>query len=469
MLQKNLEAINLGLESFAQNLTAQGVPVVHVDWKPPAGGNDILIRTLSKMKAPSLAEKIEKANKKALDRMMDAHPVVTGVGLAKDLIPGMTSTMLLHAGPPITYDRMAGPVKGAIWGCLMYEGLAKNVEEAQKLAESGKIQYEPCHHHSAVGPMAGLISPSFLVYEVENTNGGNKAYSGLNEGRGKVLRMGAYSEEVLDRLHWMNEVMGPVLDKAIKYLGGIDIRALLGKALHMGDDGHNRLDACSVLFTTMLAPAVVKVCDDKEETEKIIKFLADNALSILNPVMAAAKTMADAAANVEYSTVVTTMARNGTDFGIRVSGIGDKWFTAPAPIVKALYFPGFSEKDANPDIGDSVITETAGFGGFAMASAPAIVTFISGTAKDAVSTTMDMYEITDGEHKFLTIPYLDFRGTPTGIDIRKVVDKGIAPRVNTGVAHKDPGVGQVGAGVVSAPMKIFEDAIVAFTEKYQSN
>jgi hypothetical protein len=389
--------------------------------------------------------------------------------MAKDLIPGMTSTMLLHAGPPITYERMAGPVKGAIWGCLMYEGLAKNVEEAQKLATSGKIQYDPCHHHSSVGPMAGLISPSFLVYEVVNTNGGNKAYSGLNEGRGKVLRMGAYSEEVLDRLHWMNEVMGPILDKAIKYLGGIDIRALLGKALHMGDDGHNRLDACSVLFTTILAPAVVKVCEDKEETEKIIKFLADNALSILNPVMAAAKTMADAAANVEYSTVVTTMARNGTDFGIRVSGLGDKWFTAPAPIVKALYFPGFSEKDANPDIGDSVITETAGFGGFAMASAPAIVTFISGTAKDAVSTTMDMYEITDAEHKFLTIPYLDFRGTPTGIDIRKVVDKGIAPRVNTGVAHKDPGVGQVGAGVVSAPMKIFEDAIVAFTEKYQSN
>jgi succinyl-CoA synthetase alpha subunit len=469
MLRKDLEAINLGLESFAQNLTAQGIPVVHVDWKPPAGGNDVLIRTLSKMKAPSLAAKIEKANKEALDRMMEAHPVVTGVGMAKDLIPGMTSTMLLHAGPPITYERMAGPVKGAIWGCLMYEGLAKNVEEAQKLATSGKIQYDPCHHHSSVGPMAGLISPSFLVYEVVNTNGGNKAYSGLNEGRGKVLRMGAYSEEVLDRLHWMNEVMGPILDKAIKYLGGIDIRALLGKALHMGDDGHNRLDACSVLFTTILAPAVVKVCEDKEETEKIIKFLADNALSILNPVMAAAKTMADAAANVEYSTVVTTMARNGTDFGIRVSGLGDKWFTAPAPIVKALYFPGFSEKDANPDIGDSVITETAGFGGFAMASAPAIVTFISGTAKDAVSTTMDMYEITDAEHKFLTIPYLDFRGTPTGIDIRKVVDKGIAPRVNTGVAHKDPGVGQVGAGVVSAPMKIFEDAIVAFTEKYQSN
>ena len=466
MLRKDLQAINIGLESFAQNLTAQGVPVVHVDWKPPAGGNDVLIRTLRKMKEPTLAAKIEKANKEALDLMMEAHPVITGVGLAKDLIPGMESNLLIHAGPPITYDRMAGPVKGAIWGCLMYEGLAKNIDEAKHLAESGKIKYAPCHHHASVGPMAGLISPSFMVYEVENTNGGNKAYSGLNEGRGKVLRMGAYSDDVLAKLHWMNEVMGPVLDKAIKYLGGVDVRALLGKALHMGDDGHNRLDACSVLYTTALAPAIVKVCDDKEQTEKIIKFLADNALSILNPVMAAAKTMTDAAAGIDYSTIVTTMARNGTDFGIRVSGMGDHWFTGPAGMVKALYFPGFTEKDANPDIGDSVITETAGFGGFAMASAPAIVTFISGTAKDAVGTTMDMYEITAGEHKYLTIPYLDFRGTPTGVDIRKVVDKGIAPRVNTGVAHKDPGVGQVGAGVVSAPMNMFEDAITAFTEKY---
>ena len=466
MLRKDLNAINLGLESFAQNLTAQNVPVVHVDWKPPAGGNDVLIRTLSKMKEPKLAAKIASANEEALKRMMEAQTIITGVGLAKDLIPGMKSDMLIHAGPPISYDRMAGPVKGAIWGCLLYEGLAKDIDEAKKLAESGKIKYEPCHHHNSVGPMAGLIAPSFMVYEVVNKNGGNKAYSGLNEGRGKVLRMGAYSEEVLAKLHWMNEVMGPVLDKAIKYLGGIDVRAMLAKALHMGDDGHNRLDACSILFTTTLAPAVVAVCDDKDQAEKIIKFLADNALSILNPVMAAAKTMADAAAGIEYSTVVTTMARNGTDFGIRVSGMGDNWFVAPSPIVKALYFPGFTEKDANPDIGDSVITETAGFGGFAMAAAPALVSFIGGTAKDATATTFDMYEITGGEHKFFTIPALDFRGTPTGVDIRKVVDKGITPRVNTGVAHKDPGVGQVGAGVVSAPMQMFEQAVIAFTEKY---
>jgi hypothetical protein len=412
---------------------------------------------------------IEKANKLAVERIMDSRPFVTGVGRAKDLIPGMKSNLFLHAGPPITYDRMAGPVKGAIWGCLMYEGMAKNIDEAQKLASSNKIEYAPCHHYQSAGPMAGLISPSFMVYEVENKTFGNKAYSGLNEGRGKVLRMGAYSQDVLDKLRFMNDNMGPILDKAIKDVGGVDIRALLAKALHMGDDGHNRLDACSVLFTKELAPAIAKVCDDRQQAYDIIKFLGDNALSILNPVMAGAKAMTDAAANIEGSTIVTTMARNGTDFGIRVSGMGDQWFIAPSPIVKALYFPGFTEKDANPDIGDSVITETAGFGGFAMAAAPALVTFIGGTAKDATATTMDMYEITYAEHKALTIPYLDFRGTPTGVDIRKVVEKGITPRVNTGVAHKDPGVGQVGAGVVSAPMKCFEDALIAYADKYGFN
>jgi hypothetical protein len=409
---------------------------------------------------------IEKANAQTVERMMEARPVVVGVAKALDVIPGMRKNMFLHAGPPITYDRMAGPVKGAIVGALLFEGTAKDEEEAWEIAKSGKIDFEPCHHHSAVGPMAGLISPSMLVYIVENKTHGNKAYSGLNEGRGKVLRMGAYSPEVLSRLKWMNEVLGPVLNDSFQLSGGLDIRNLVSKALHMGDDGHNRLDACSILYTTIMAPHIVKVAKDANTASEILKFLGENALSILNPVMAACKTMTDAGHNIEGSTIVTVMARNGTDFGIRVSGLGDRWFTGPAGMVKALYFPGFTEKDANPDIGDSTITETAGIGGFAMAAAPAIVTFINGTPKDAINTTLDMYEITYCEHKYFTIPALDFRGTPTGIDIRKVVEKGMLPRVNTGVAHKDPGIGQVGAGVVTPPANIFEDALVAFAEKY---
>lgn len=409
---------------------------------------------------------IEKANAAVVVRMMEARPLVTGVAKALDVIPGMKENLLLHAGPPVTWERMAGPMKGAMVGALMFEGQAKSWEEAEGMLTSGKVTFEPCHHHSCTGPMAGVISPSMLVYIVENKTHGNKAYSNLNEGRGKVLRMGAYSPDVLERMHWINEVYGPLVGKALELMGGLDLRLLLGKALHMGDDGHNRLDAASLFYTTLLAPSVVSAASNAETAAEVIRFMGDNALTTLNQTMAGCKTMTDAGHNVEGSTIVTVMARNGTDFGIRVSGLGDQWFTGPAGHVKALYFPGFSEKDANPDIGDSTITETAGIGGFAMAAAPAIVTFISGKPQDAIDTTLDMYEITYAEHKYFTIPALDFRGTPTGIDIRKVIEKGILPRVNTGVAHKDPGVGQVGAGVVTPPANIFEEALIAFAQKY---
>lgn len=409
---------------------------------------------------------IEQANRTTVERMMEARPVLVGLGRARDVIPGMRDNLLLHAGPPIAWERMAGPMKGAAVGCLILEGRAKGWDDAEALIRSGAIEFEPCHHHSAVGPMAGLISPSMMVYIVENQTHGNRAYSGVNEGRGKVLRMGAYSKEVLERLRWLNDVLAPVVHDALQLCGGIDLRSLIAQALHMGDDCHNRMIAASLLFLKALDPYIVKAAPNADVASDILRTLGDNPLAVLNPVMAACKTMADAGHNVEGSTIVTTMARNGTDFGLRVSGLGDRWFTAPAGIVKALYFPGFTEKDANPDIGDSTITETAGIGGFAMAAAPAIVTFVGGTARDAVKTTLDMYEITYTEHKYFTMPPLDFRGTPTGIDIRKVVEKGIPPRVNTGVAHREPGIGQVGAGIVTAPMSAFEDALVAYAEEY---
>jgi hypothetical protein len=409
---------------------------------------------------------IEKANTEATQRMMEARPVVVGMGKAIDVIPGMRENLLLHAGPPITWERASGPMQGAITGALIFEGKAKNEADAQTLVESGEIELEPCHHHQSVGPMAGVICPSMSVYILENLTHGNKSFSNLNEGYGKVLRYGAYSEEVLERLRWMEKVMAPVLGKAIEMSGGIDIRVLLAEALHMGDEGHNRNKAGSVLFTKNLAPYIVKATDDSEVAAEIIQTLGDNALSVLNPVMAACKAMVDTAHNIEGSTIVSVMARNGTDFGIRVSGLGDRWFTAPVAVPQGLYFPGFTAEDSSGDIGDSTITETAGIGGFAMASAPAIVTFVSGTPRDAINATLEMYEICFTEHKYFTIPPLDFRGTPTGIDIRKVIEKGITPRVNTGIAHKEAGVGQVGAGLVRPPMAMFEEALVAYAEKY---
>lgn len=410
---------------------------------------------------------IERANQIVVDRMMAARPILRTVARARDVIPGMHDALLLHAGPPLAWAHASGPLRGAWIGACIFEGWARDADEAAQLLAAGQIACAPCHHHAAVGPMAGVISPSMMVYVVENVTQGNRTFSNLNEGYGKVLRYGAYSEEVLARLRWMNEVMGPVLAAALALSeDGIDLRALLAESLHMGDEGHNRNKAGSILYTARLAPLIVRAAPDAETAAAVIKFLADNALSVLNPVMAACKAMADAGHGVAGSTIMTVMARNGTELGIRVSGLGDRWFTGPAGQPDGLYFPGFTAADANRDIGDSTITETAGIGAFAMAAAPAIVTFISGTPQDALNATLEMYEITTAEHTAFTIPALGFRGTPVGVDIRKVVELGITPRINTGIAHKDAGVGQVGAGLTRPPMNVFEDALIAFAETY---
>ena len=409
---------------------------------------------------------IETANRTAVERMMAARPMLTGLAPARSVIPDMKDNLILHAGPPIKWERMSGPLRGAVIGALLYEGLTKDEKGAVAMVEAGEVEFAPCHHHGAAGPMAGVISASMEVYVIENPTHGNQGYSTLNEGYGKVLRYGAYSEEVLEKLRWMNGSMGPLLKKALEQTEGLDIRALLAEALHMGDEGHNRNKAGSLLFLKLLSPLIAKVAKEEALEAEVLQFLGDNALSVLNPVMAGCKAMADAAHGVEGSTVVTALARNGTDFGMRVSGLGDDWFTAPAEIPNGLYFPGFSSEDANADIGDSTITETAGIGGFAMAAAPAIVAFVSGTPQDAINATLEMYEITVAEHDHFTIPPLDFRGTPTGIDIRKVVELGTTPRINTGIAHKEAGVGQVGAGLVRPPKAIFEEALIAYAGRY---
>jgi hypothetical protein len=409
---------------------------------------------------------IDQANATAVGRMMDSRPILRGVAVARDVIPGMDPNLLLHAGPPIGWDRMSGPLRGAVVGALIFEGRASDEASAVALAQSGEIRLEPCHDHDSVGPMAGVISPSMAVYLLEDVTHQRRTFSNLNEGYGKVLRYGAFSEEVLRRLRWMNETLGPTIGEALAGGEGLDLRATMAEALHMGDEGHNRNKAGSLLFLRFLAPRIARLPLAEDTKAEVLQFIGENALSILNPVMAACKAMTLAGHAIEGSTVVTVMARNGTDFGIRVSGLGDAWFTAPAAVPDGLYFPGFSAVDANPDIGDSAITETAGIGGFAMATAPAIVTFVGGSPKDAMNATLEMYEITVGEHKIFTMPALDFRGTPTGIDIRKVVELGITPRINTGIAHRQPGVGQVGAGLVRPPMEIFQDALVAFAERY---
>lgn len=409
---------------------------------------------------------IDQANQEVVSRILAGQPVLVDVRPAAEAIPGMRPTLVLHAGPPITWERMSGPLRGAVIGALLYEGLARDEAEAARLAASGEITFAPCHHHGAVGPMAGVTTASMQVYVVENRAFGNRACSTLNEGYGRVLRYGAYGPEVLERLRWLNGTVGPALGEALRRLGGLDMKSLIAQQLTMGDEGHNRNKAGSALLARLLAPALAEGRLARDDLARVLRYLADNDLAVLNPVMAACKALLDPAHGVPHSTLVTAMARNGTDFGIRVSGLGDRWFTAPAEVPVGLFFPGFSQADANPDIGDSTITESAGIGAFAMAAAPAIVQFVGGTPQMAMEATLEMYEITVAENPAWAIPALDFRGVPTGIDIRKVVRTGITPRVNTGIAHREPGVGQVGAGLVRPPMACFEAALEAAAEVF---
>jgi hypothetical protein len=408
---------------------------------------------------------IDAANQEALRRLLAGEPHLVDVIPASQAIAGLADRTILHAGPPISWDRMCGPLRGAIMGIAVFEGWAADLDDAASKAAAGAFAFHPNHDFGAVGPMTGMTTKSQPVMVVENKTFGNRAYCAVNEGLGKVMRFGGNDAAVLDRLRWMRDVLGPALGRALRKSGGVPLKPLIARGLTMGDEMHQRNVACSSLLLRLLAPLLAQTANGNEELAACLAFVGGNDQFFLNVAMATAKALTDPARDIAGSSVVTAMSRNGTDFGIRVAGTGDRWFTAPVEMPVGIYFPGFSERDANPDIGDSAIVETVGLGGFAMAAAPAVVGYVgAGRASQAAAFTRAMAEITVGTNPAWTIPAMDFAGVPTGIDIRLVVETGLAPTINTGIAHREPGVGQVGAGIVKAPLKCFEDALVAFAQ-----
>jgi hypothetical protein len=411
-------------------------------------------------------ERIETANTEALRRMLAADPVLVDVVPAADAIPSLKERMILHAGPPIEWDRMCGPMRGAVTGIAVFEGWAPDLETAAEMAADGAFEFHPNHHFDAVGPMTGMTTLSQPLMVVENQAFGNRAYCAVNEGLGKVMRFGGNDAEVLDRLRWIRDVLGPAMGKALRSTDGVELKSLVARGLTMGDEMHQRNVACSGLTLRALAAAMAATAEDTRALSTALAFMAGNDQFFLNIAMAMGKAIMDPVRDIDASSVVTAMCRNGTDFGIRVSGTGDTWFTAPVEMPEGLYFPGFTEADANPDMGDSTIVETIGLGGFAMGASPAVAGFVgAGAASDAANFTRTMGEITLGENPEWTIPALDYLGVPTAIDIRLVVETGLVPTINTGIAHREPGVGQVGAGVVRAPMACFTAALRALAEK----
>ena len=411
-------------------------------------------------------EKIEAANRQALERMLSGTPVLIDVVPAHEAIPELRDKMILHAGPPIGWERMCGPMRGAIAGIAVFEGWATDLAEAERMAGDGAFDFHPNHHFDAVGPMTGMTTLNQPMLVVENQTYGNKAYCAVNEGLGKVMRFGGNDAEVLDRLRWLRDAFGPVLGGALRHMGGLPLKDIAARGLSMGDEMHQRNVGCSSLLLRAIAPALAETVSNSAVLSKALAFMGGNDQFFLNIAMVMGKAIMDPVRDIEGSSIVTAMSRNGTDFGILVSGTGDEWFTAPVEMPEGLYFPGFTADDANPDMGDSTIVETIGLGGFAMAAAPAVAGFVgAGAATEAALTTRAMAEITLAENPEWTIPALDYQGVPTGIDIRLVIETGIVPTINTGIAHKKPGVGQVGAGVVKAPMACFEQALYALADR----
>ena len=452
-----MRAVNIGLAGFADPLRDGGATVAPLDWRPPAAGDrdlGLLVARLADDDVDPLGGRVAAANAQAVERILGAQPTLVDIRPAGEAIPGLGGRTVLHSGPPIEFAEMCGPVQGAIIGAAIFEGWAGTPEEARALAARGGITLAPCHDRGAVGPMAGVVSPSMPVVEVENRERGNRAFATLNEGLGKVLRFGAYDESVLQRLRWFRDTLGPALGRAVREYGPVDLRSITAQALQMGDEGHNRNVAATSLFTRTLAPALVQTAQVAIAAD-VLAFLRGNDHFFLNLSMAACKSAMDAAHGIEGSTVVTAMARNGVRFGIRLSGTGETWFEAPVGVPDGLYFPGYGPDDANPDLGDSAITETSGIGGFAMAAAPAIVRFVGGTAEDALDLTRQMYRITLARNGGYALPALGFAGTPTGIDARLVVETGVQPVINTGIAHREAGIGQIGAGIARAPLECF--------------
>ncbi len=450
--------VTAGADLFADAVAAQAVDVTRVDWRPPMPGTEADL-------AAVVADPLRRdANERALAAMLDVTANLVDVAPASELL-GLEPGQFLHAGPPIEWARASGPLRGALMGGAALEGLVEDPESAVPLFEAGtSVQLEPCHHRAAVGPMAGVVTPSMWMFVLEDPKTGRRTHCSLNEGLGKVLRYGAYSPEVLTRLRWMRDVLGPLLQQAVRATGPVDVTGILTQMLQMGDEAHNRNRAGTLMLLRDLSPAMVTSGMDTTDIAESLRFIGGNDHFFLNLAMPACKLALDAARGTEGSTMVVAMARNGTDFGIQVAGTGDEWFTGPAQVAEGLYLGDYGPDDANPDIGDSAITETAGIGGFAMATAPAIVRLVGGSVPDALATTRRMHEITLGENPRWTVPVLEFQGVPSGIDVTRVCRTGILPQINTGMAGKQAGVGQVGAGLVTPPAEIFPQALARLAE-----
>lgn len=457
-----VEVVNLGLPLFADAVREQGRPVVDVDWRIPAEGRADLLTALRHLYGRRAAA-IDVANAEVTRRLDTGAPKLTGITAALEALPAIDDRTIVHCGPAIAWDRVADPLRRSIRAAIMAEGWAHDPEAAGALVARGEVRLEPANHHAAVVPMASALGPSAPVFVVNNEEGGTRAYSGINQGPGEVAWFGRETPAAVERLVFLQEVVAPSLRAVLRETGPLDLFSMAAQGLQMGDDMHMRTQATTNLLIRALLPHLMTL--EHPGKTALGHYFASNHLFFLNLAMAGAKSLALWAEQVEGSSIVTTMSRNGTTYGIRLPG-SDRWFvTQSPPIEHAIYYAGQGPETSAPDIGDSAILELVGLGGAAAAASPAVASFVGGTMRDAVASTEDMDRICAARSSRFKLPMLDFRGSPLGVDVRKVVELGITPKVNTGILHVSDGSGQVGAGVAQAPIACFQEALLALDRR----
>ena len=459
-LPRDVEVVNVGLPMFADAVADQGVPVQHVDWRPPAGGDPDLVRALTTVHGRRSAG-IDAANAEVVRRLDTGVPLLVTVAAAADVVPGMADRTLLHCGPAIEWDRVCDPLRRSMRAAAVAEGWAPDVTAADALLDAGEIALEPANHHDTVVPMASAIGASAPVLVVENPGDGDgapyRAYAPINQGPGETAWFGRDTDAAVERLRLLRDVAGPAIARILEAAGPLDVLGLAAQGVAMGDDLHMRTQAATNLVTRTWLPHIAALPD--AQREPFARFLGGNHLFYLTLAMAAARSLTAWAGEVPGSSIVTTMARNGTTFGVRLSG-SERWYVTDAPAVgEALYWSGYGPDDAAPDIGDSAVLELTGLGGPAAGNSPSVAAFLGGTMADAAAATEGFRRICAGTSSRFLLPAMGFTGTPLGVDLRRVVESGVTPKVTTGILAAHGGTGQVGAGVATAPMACFAEAL----------
>lgn len=455
-LPDRASVVNVGLSVFGDALREQDVDVVDVDWRIPAGGDDALVDALTWLHGPR-ADTIHAANVEVVRRLDSAAPALHRVRRAGDVVPGMGERTILHSGPPLEFERFCDALRRSVTATAVSAGWADDANDVRALIEAGEIELAPANHHAAALPMAATIGPDDPVFEVHDPVGGSVAFSGINQGPGRRAWLGVDAPEAVTHLTWLREVIAPVLDQVVRDHDPIDLFSIAAHAVQMGDDVHMRLQAATALLVRQLLPRIAAL-DDPRRVELAV-YLSENYLFFLNLVIAASKATVDWAAQVEGSTIVTCMSRNGTTFGVRLAG-SNRWSIADAPPVEAALYRGdFGPDDAAPDIGDSAIVELVGLGGAAAAGSPAVAGFVGGRMSDALARTREFQTISTARSSRFKLPPLEFEGTPLGLDVRKVVELEVTPSITTGILDAVKGRGQIGAGLATAPLEAFQRAL----------